>query len=326
MAQVTGAANGAAQHPRRSAVRPSWSYEIVAMEEQQDTGRVTESNILDTSRRRNRSRQEKATDTEMAAEGQASMKALAANLMCVDVNSVKVPDKIHGRPSAEQPRDNNVASIMNCKEQEIGLEGILKQRAEKLPLGFIHDQQLQHAVSPLGNVRGPQAGVSPITQPPNGLSNGRDWEKAPPTIPTADQMQEVNSTQESTLRKSNHLALPQILSSDDVLPAKNTLASRPHVFERLLNGSTTNLLHNTQTPEPSRWTLTNLSTSDSALHSDHSTYNARSSKQAIFEGRALKPSKTPTSRYIVLTDEPTPSSPLDTAVSAISPVVFEIEA
>lgn len=295
------------------------------MGEQQDTGRVTESNILDTPRRRKRSRrQAEATDIAMVAEGQAPQKAVAANFMSMDVNSVTLPDTIHGEPSTQQPVDNNVVSIMSNKEQETAIEGILRQRAGKLPHGFIPGQQLQHAFSPLVYVRGPRAGVSPIMQATNGLSHGRNWENARQTVPTADQLQEVNSTQEGTLWKNNHVALPQFLRSDDVLPAINTRASHPHDFGHLLSRSAANPMGIAQAPEPGRWTLNNASVSDSALHLDHSNYNARSSTQAIFEGKALKPSKTPPSRYFVLTGEPTPSS-LDTAVSAISPVVCEIE-
>jgi hypothetical protein len=326
MAQMTGAADDAARPLPRSSVRPSWSYEIVTVEEQQDTGRVLESNILDTPRRRKRPRKQKeATDTEMVPDGQSPQTAVAANFMSVDVNAVTVPDAIHGGPSARQLRDIDVVSIMRSKEQETALKGIPRQRAENLPCGINRGQHMQHAFSPLGYLRGPQAGMSPITQAPNYLSYGRNQETARPSAPTADQMQEINSTQEGTLWKNNHVALPQCPRSDDVLPANNTRASHPHDLGHLLNRSAVSPLGSAQAPEPSRWILNNMSISNSALHSDHSTYNARSSKQAIFEGSALKPSKTPTTRYFVLADEPTPSS-LDPAVSAISPVVCVIVA
>ena len=105
MAQMTGAADDAARPLPRSPVRPSWSYEIVTVEKQQDTGRVTESNILDTPRRRERQRKQKeATDTEMVADGQSPQTAVAANFMSVDVNAVTVPNAIHRGPSARQLR------------------------------------------------------------------------------------------------------------------------------------------------------------------------------------------------------------------------------
>jgi hypothetical protein len=330
MTQITDVVEGAARPMPRSSVRPSWSYEIVTMEEEQDTARVTESNILDALRRRKRSRRQKeATDSQMAADGQAPQKAVAAKFMSVSVsvsmNSVAAPDAMQGRPSAQQPRDDDVVPIMSSKEQETALEGIQRQRVRKLPYSFIRGQKLQHAFSPLFLVQGPQAAVSPITQAPNGLSQGRNWENARPIGPTADQIEKVSSTQEGTLWKSNHVALPQHLSSDDILPTNNSRASRPHDLGHLLNRSALNCLGSAHTPESSIWTLNNVSVSDSAFYSDHSAYNTRSSKQAKFEGRALKQSKTPTSHYFVLTDEPTPSL-LDTAVSAISPVVCEIQA
>lgn len=317
MAQITGSVDGVARTLPRSSVRPSWSYEIVTVEKKQDTGRVAESNILDAPRRRKRSRRQKeAKDTEMVTNGQAQQTAVAANFMSMDVNSLIVPDTIQGGPSAQQPRDNDVVSITSSKELETALEGIPLQRAGKLSHGFIRGQQLQRALSPLGHLRGPQTGISPISQARYEVSPERTRENKYPSLPLApvpEQVQEVNTTPEGALWKSNHVALPYS-------PGPNNL---PHDFERLLNSSTAGFSGSAQALERSRWAPNNVSVRDLGLNSDHSIQNAKYAKQFILRDKALGSSNTLTRHQVLLNDKATPSS-LDTAVSSISPMVREI--
>jgi len=233
----------------------------------------------------------------------------------VSVNSVAVPDVMQGRPSVrcgpyhEQQRTRD--STWRNPETESG---------EITPHLYSWPKIAAGLFTSILRARPASRRVTHHTNP-NSLFQGQNWENAP----TADQTQEVNSTGEGTLWKNNNVALPQRLDSVDVLPTNNSRASCPHDLGHLLNRLAPNCLGSAQTPEPSLWTLNNVSISDSAFHSNRSTYNTRSSKQAILEGRALKQWKTPTSHHFVLTDE-LALSLLDTAVSAISPVVCEIQA
>jgi hypothetical protein len=329
MAQITSAADGGARSLPGSSVRPSWSYETVAMEEHQDTGRVAESNILDAPRRRKRPRRlQEATDTEMVVDGQARERAMAVNSMSVDMNAVPVPDVIDGGPSAQQRRDNNVGSAMRSKGQETMLGGIPRERVEKLVHGSVSRQQLQHAFSPLGHLGGPQTGTSSITHAPNEVSHPRTWENTCPSrpiVPGPEQMQEVNSIQEGTSWKNSHMALPHSPGPENLFTTNTTRSSHPHEFERSVNSSTAGLLGSAQAPELSRWALDNVSVSDLGFHSDHSIPNAIYAKQAVLGERALNSSNTPTPRQPILKDGPTTPS-FDMATTAISPMVGEIEA
>jgi hypothetical protein len=324
---MTGVADAAAVlPPPRRPVRPSWSYETVAKQEYQDSGGVTERNVLDSPRTRRKSRRLiEAADNEMAPQGLPRQATKTGNALGLDMKAVPGSHVIQTEPVVQQLRKNDIRSTTRNRldrnndaweKQGVWLGEHLKQPMPSSGLMLDRGQQGQHALLPGGHPPGPEIETGPEL-PPKGtcecVSSSLPEARAP------EKSKELAS-QAGSPQMDKAEAGPQTPSPDHPFPALLADSLLSPDWAQTAKSSGVDPTQSSQETRPDLWAIKKTSAVGSDLNLGQSTYKGRSLDQETPIERTTSSINDHQPHQSMTSNESTSTSP-DIAITAKSPMV-----